>query len=80
MSEVEIIARSAGYTIALLAVIAAAIYYGWELRAALALKIESFGITNRKWAEYDEVMKAHKSKLPPLKAQLHQIHERQSDT
>lgn len=79
MSEIEIIIRSAGYTLATVLVIGASIWYGWELREKLAIKLDYFRISPTRWHEYDEELRANKGKLPK-RAQIHDIteHERQS--
>jgi hypothetical protein len=76
MNEAEIILRSAAYTITALLIIAGAVHYGWELRERLAQKIEYFGITQKRWRDYDQQLK--RGELQP-KAQLHDIRERQSE-
>lgn len=72
----EVIVRGFGYAIALLALIGAAVWYGWELRERLAVKIEYFRITNRQWADYDAQRRVNHGKVP-LRAELHT--HRQSD-
>lgn len=76
---VELVARSVIYVLAALAVIASAVWWGWELRERLALKLEYFRITNRRWVDYDDELRRHKGRMP-LRAELHDITvTRQSD-
>ena len=73
----EVIIRGFGYALALLALVGAAVWYGWELRERLAHKLEYFRITNRQWNEYDAQLRANHGKVP-LRAEIHDLH-RQSD-
>lgn len=70
--SLEVIVRGFGYAVAVFAVLAAAIWYGWELRERLAVKLEYFRITNRQWADYDAKLKANHGKVP-LRGELHEI-------
>lgn len=82
MTPLELILRSVVYAVGGVSVLAAAVWYGWELRERLAVKLEYFRLTNRQWADYDAQLKAHAGKVP-MRAELHDINEhrgeRQSD-
>lgn len=70
----EALVRGFAYALAAAAVLAAAFWYGWEQRTRLALKLEHFRISNRRWVEYDEELKANKGR-PPVLAEIHGIRE-----
>lgn len=78
MNELDLIARSVGYTVVALLVIAASVWWGYELRTRLALKLEHFRISNRAWTEYDEQLKKS-GKGDGVRAHLHDISERTSE-
>lgn len=71
----ELIAQGVGYAVAVILLMLASGWYGWEIRTRLALKLAHFRISERDWAQYDEQLKQHASKILPLRAQLHEIHE-----
>lgn len=74
--SIELLARAVVYALAILAVVAAAFWWGWDQRTKLALKIEHFGITNKRWVAYDDYLR--KEGRPPTRADIHAIEERQS--
>lgn len=67
-----------GIGFAIVLALAAAFWWGWEVRARLAEKVEYFGVTNRRWHQYDDELRSSRTKRVPLKAELHDIHERES--
>jgi hypothetical protein len=73
---IELIARSTIYILVTLVLLAGAFWWGWDMRARLALKLEYFRITNRQWADYDTQLK--KGELP-RRAELHDIKYRESE-
>jgi hypothetical protein len=75
----EPIVQGMGYAVAMIVLLAGAFWWGWECRARLAEKVEFFRISNRQWHEYDRELKASKEKHVPLRAQLHDIHDRRHD-
>lgn len=75
----ELLAQGAGYAFALFVGMAAAFWWGWDVRARLAEKLEYFRITNREWHRYDDALRSSRTKRVPMRAQLHEIGERQSE-
>lgn len=68
-----------GIGFAVIVAMAAAFFWGWDCRERLAVKIEHFRVSNRQWLEYDEALKQQRGKLvPKLRADLHDINERES--
>lgn len=75
----EAIAQGIGLTVAVVVGLAAAFWWGWECRGRLAEKLEYWKVTNRQWHAYDRDLKNSREGHVPLRAQVHDIHERNSE-
>lgn len=62
------------YAVCACAVLAGAFWYGWELRTRLALKLEYFRVSNRRWVEYDAELANSRSKVL-ARAEIRDIRE-----
>lgn len=78
MNEIDV-AKGIGYAVAAIVALAGAFWWGYEVRERLAVKLEYFRVSNRRWVEYDEQLKQQRGKLLPLRGELHDIHDRQSE-
>lgn len=67
-----------GIGFAIVLAMAGAFWWGWAVREQLAIKLDFFRVSDRSWVEYDEQLKQQRGKLLPLRAQLHDITERES--
>lgn len=79
MTPLELVLRSVAYAFGGVAVLAAAVWWGWDLRGRLAEKLEFFRITNRQWHDYDAALKSSKERRVPLRAELRDISEHRSE-
>lgn len=49
----EGLAQGFTYGVLVAVLVAAGVWWGWELHARLAVKLEHFGITVKRWQDYD---------------------------
>jgi hypothetical protein len=68
-------AQGIGFGFAIVALMAGAFFWGYEVRARLAEKLDYFRVTNRQWHEYDDELRASKNHRVPLRAELHQMRQ-----